>query len=269
MAAPRAHRAPCRRRRAPPLRRRPARRAGPVGATQVVLISAAATRVAASRGRGEPGRQNAVRHFVWQALITARLGLPVAQAVAEAQETGTPNAADSGSTGTTTPSARSTAPRTPTTSPAARSTPRSASSPASPWRSGPPTSCSGSTTAEQRAHLAPARPPPRRSWSTAATARSAARPGRGSPGSRRARHRLATTSRIRGWVRVTWPPRRVGVARRRQRHPQRSQLLVGQAHDVRRERRPTSRAPRRCRPRRRGRPCPRAPACPRPRACRR
>ena len=68
---------------------------GPVGATQVVLISAAATRVAASRGRGEPGRQNAVRHFAWQALITARLGLPVAQAVAEAQETGTPNAADS------------------------------------------------------------------------------------------------------------------------------------------------------------------------------
>ena len=69
--------------------------AGPVGATQVVLISGAAARVAARRGRGQPGRQNAVRHFVWQALITARLGLPVAQAVAEAQETGTPNAADS------------------------------------------------------------------------------------------------------------------------------------------------------------------------------
>ena len=51
--------------------------------------------MAARRGRGEPGRQNAVRHFVWQALITARLGLPVARAVAEAQETGTPNAADS------------------------------------------------------------------------------------------------------------------------------------------------------------------------------
>jgi hypothetical protein len=69
--------------------------AGPVGATQVVLISGAAASVAARRGRGEPGRQNAVRHFAWQALITARLGLPVAQAVAEAQETGSPDAADS------------------------------------------------------------------------------------------------------------------------------------------------------------------------------
>jgi len=69
--------------------------AGPIGATQVVLISGAATSVAARRGRGEPGRQNAVRHFVWQALIAARLGLPVARAVAEAQETGTRNAADS------------------------------------------------------------------------------------------------------------------------------------------------------------------------------
>ena len=69
--------------------------AGPVGATQVVLISGGATSVAARRGRGEPGRQNAVRHFVWQALITARLGLPVARAVAEAQERGTANAADS------------------------------------------------------------------------------------------------------------------------------------------------------------------------------
>jgi len=69
--------------------------ADPVGAGQVVLISGGATTVATRRGRGVPGRQNAVRHFIWQALITARHGVTVAQAVAEAQESGTPNAADS------------------------------------------------------------------------------------------------------------------------------------------------------------------------------
>ncbi len=69
--------------------------AGPVGAARVVAISGATTSVAARRGRGESGRQNAVRHFAWRALVTARYGVAVAQAVAEAQETGTPNAADS------------------------------------------------------------------------------------------------------------------------------------------------------------------------------
>jgi len=69
--------------------------AGPVGSAQVVAISGAATSVAARRARGEPGRQNAVRHFVWQALVTARHGGAVARAVAEAQETGTSNPADS------------------------------------------------------------------------------------------------------------------------------------------------------------------------------
>ena len=69
--------------------------AGPAGAAQVVAISAAATTVATRRGRGVPGRQNAVRHFVWQALLTARLGVPLAQAIADAQEVGTPDPRDS------------------------------------------------------------------------------------------------------------------------------------------------------------------------------
>jgi len=69
--------------------------AGPVGAARVVAISGAAASVAARRARGERGRQNAVRHFVWQALVTARHGVAVARTVAEAQETGTANAADS------------------------------------------------------------------------------------------------------------------------------------------------------------------------------
>jgi hypothetical protein len=69
--------------------------AGPAGAAQVIAMSGGATSVATRRARGVPGRQNAVRHFAWQALLTARLGLELARAVAEAQETGTPNATDS------------------------------------------------------------------------------------------------------------------------------------------------------------------------------
>ena len=69
--------------------------ASPADAAQVVAISAAATTVATRRGRGVPGRQNATRHFVWQALLTARLGVQLAQAVAGAQEVGTPDRRDS------------------------------------------------------------------------------------------------------------------------------------------------------------------------------
>lgn len=68
---------------------------GPAGAVQVVRISEAALRVAALRGAGVPGRPNAVRHFVWQALLTARFGRATAQAVAEAQEEGSPHRRDS------------------------------------------------------------------------------------------------------------------------------------------------------------------------------
>ena len=69
--------------------------AGPGDAAQVVAISAAATTVATNRGRGVPGRQNAMRHFVWQALLTARHGVELARAVANAQEVGTPDLRDS------------------------------------------------------------------------------------------------------------------------------------------------------------------------------
>ncbi len=69
--------------------------ASPAQAAQVVAISAGATSVATRRGRGVPGRQNAVRHFVWQALLTARHGVDLARAIADAQEVDTPHRRDS------------------------------------------------------------------------------------------------------------------------------------------------------------------------------
>ena len=57
-------------------------------ATDVLAASAAALRIAAGQGRGAPGLQNAVRHFIWQAYLTARHGPAVAEAVAAAQEAG-------------------------------------------------------------------------------------------------------------------------------------------------------------------------------------
>jgi hypothetical protein len=68
---------------------------GPGGATQVLRISQAALQSAAVHGRGVPGRTNAMRHFMWQALLTARFGVQAAQTIAAAQETGTPNRRDS------------------------------------------------------------------------------------------------------------------------------------------------------------------------------
>jgi hypothetical protein len=58
------------------------------GAADVMAASAAAIEVAASRSDGTPGRQNAVRHFIWQAYIAGRHGAAVAEAVATAQEEG-------------------------------------------------------------------------------------------------------------------------------------------------------------------------------------
>jgi hypothetical protein len=69
--------------------------ASPATAAQVVTISAAATTVATRRGRGAPGRQNAMRNFVWQALVTARHGVVLSRAIASAQEVGTPDPRDS------------------------------------------------------------------------------------------------------------------------------------------------------------------------------
>lgn len=68
---------------------------GPGGAAQVLRISQAALQSAAVHGRGVPGRTNAMRHFMWQALLTARFGVEAAQTIAAAQETGTPNRRDS------------------------------------------------------------------------------------------------------------------------------------------------------------------------------
>ena len=68
---------------------------GPGGAAQVLRISQAALQSAAVHGRGVPGRTNAMRHFMWQALLTARFGVEAAQEIASAQEAGTPNRRDS------------------------------------------------------------------------------------------------------------------------------------------------------------------------------
>lgn len=68
---------------------------GPSGAVEVVSISGAALRAAAAQGRGVPGRTNALRHFMWQALLTARFGLDAARTIAAAQEAGTPAHQDS------------------------------------------------------------------------------------------------------------------------------------------------------------------------------
>lgn len=69
---------------------------GPAGAVEVLRISQAALQAAAAHGRGVPGRSNAMRHFMWQAVLTARFGVEAAQSIALAQETGSPARRDSG-----------------------------------------------------------------------------------------------------------------------------------------------------------------------------
>ena len=68
---------------------------GPSGGVEVLRISQAALQAAAAHGRGVPGRTNAMRHFMWQAALTARFGVDAARAIASAQETGAPNRRDS------------------------------------------------------------------------------------------------------------------------------------------------------------------------------
>lgn len=68
---------------------------GAAGAVQVLRISSAALRSAGTHGRGVRGRANAMRHFMWQALLTARFDREVAQSIAMAQEAGTPHHHDS------------------------------------------------------------------------------------------------------------------------------------------------------------------------------
>lgn len=76
---------------------RAARRAGAGyrGATDVLVCSAIVLFVVAPRAAGMRGRQNAVRHFVWQALLAARHGEGVAREVADAQEQGSLRLLDS------------------------------------------------------------------------------------------------------------------------------------------------------------------------------
>lgn len=68
---------------------------GPAGAVEVLRISQAALSAAASHGRGVPGRSNALRHFMWQAALTARFGVESARSIASAQEAGSPRRRDS------------------------------------------------------------------------------------------------------------------------------------------------------------------------------
>lgn len=76
---------------------RSARRAGAgrLAALRLMLWSGIVLFIVAPRAAGVPGRQNAVRHFVWQALITVRYGEAVARSVADAQEAGSPDHVDS------------------------------------------------------------------------------------------------------------------------------------------------------------------------------
>jgi hypothetical protein len=76
---------------------RAARRAGAGhrDAFDVLVCSAAVLFLVAPRAAGVRGRQNAVRHFVWQALLAARHGDAVARAVAAAQEDGSVQPLDS------------------------------------------------------------------------------------------------------------------------------------------------------------------------------
>lgn len=73
------------------------RRAGasPIEAVRMLHVTGLALPIAAVKGAGVPGRVNAVRHFIWQAALTARHGGELANALADEQERGTPNADDS------------------------------------------------------------------------------------------------------------------------------------------------------------------------------
>ena len=59
---------------------------GRIEALRLLVTSAVVLLLVARRAAGVPGRQNAVRHFVWQAELATRHGPGVARAVAEAEE---------------------------------------------------------------------------------------------------------------------------------------------------------------------------------------
>lgn len=69
--------------------------AGRFAGGRMLLWSAVILFLVSPRAAGVPGRQNAVRHFVWQSLVTIRYGESVARSVADAQEAGSPDHLDS------------------------------------------------------------------------------------------------------------------------------------------------------------------------------
>lgn len=64
-------------------------------AVRVLALSTLVLLEAARRSGGRPRRNNAVRHFAWQALLAARHGTAVAEGVAAANEAGSTDAQDS------------------------------------------------------------------------------------------------------------------------------------------------------------------------------
>lgn len=65
------------------------------GAIEVLRISEGALRIATRHGRGVPGRINAMRHFIWQALLAARFDARTAELIGQAQEECSVTAEDS------------------------------------------------------------------------------------------------------------------------------------------------------------------------------
>lgn len=75
-----------------------AARAAGAGRSQALDVLADSVLVLAGAARHSPTRwreQNAIRHFTWQAWLTARHGRDLARAVARAQERGREDSADS------------------------------------------------------------------------------------------------------------------------------------------------------------------------------
>jgi hypothetical protein len=64
-------------------------------ASSMLAASGAALAIAMRRSGRVPGRQNAVRHFIWQAYLVGKYGEDVASAVGEAQESRSTDARDS------------------------------------------------------------------------------------------------------------------------------------------------------------------------------
>lgn len=64
-------------------------------AVRLLALSTLVLLEATRRSRGRPWRENAVRHFAWQALLAARHGTSVAESVAAANEAGSTDTLDS------------------------------------------------------------------------------------------------------------------------------------------------------------------------------